>query len=146
MFGLIPGLKNAEYMRYGVMHRNSYIDSPNRITPYYNLKDKKTLFFAGQLTGVEGYVESASSGLVAGINLANMLNNRTLVDFGRSTAIGALSHYIAEYNGSDFQPMNVNFGIMDSLDKPIRNKRERYGIIAERALGIIEDIVARGVL
>ena len=99
VFGMIPGLANAEYVRYGVMHRNSFLQSPKHLTPFYSLREREDLFFAGQLTGVEGYVESASSGLAAGINLARLVNNRPQIDFTRRTAIGALAHYVSEYNG-----------------------------------------------
>lgn len=142
VFGLIPGLENAEFVRYGVMHRNSYIDSPGKLTPQYSLKNKPELFFAGQITGVEGYIESASSGFVAGVNMAKLLSGESPVDFKRSTAIGALAHYVSEYNGSDFQPMNVTFGIMEQLKDAPKNKRERCKAVAEAALSEINSLLS----
>lgn len=144
VFGMIPGLENAEFVRYGVMHRNSYLDSPGKLTCCYELKAAPGVFFAGQITGVEGYVESASSGFVAGVNMARRLLDQEQMDFGPETAIGSLGHYVSEYNGSDFQPMNVTFGIMSPLPVRIRNKRERYSAIAERGLKRIDDIVSKG--
>ena len=144
VFGLIPGLENAEFVRYGVMHRNSYMDSPGKLTPCFELRTRPGLFFAGQLTGVEGYVESASSGFVAGLNMANRVRSMPIVDFGAETAIGALGHYVSEYNGSDFQPMNVTFGIMEPLKESIRNKRARYAEISKRALAHIEELKQTG--
>ena len=141
VFGLIPGLENAEFIRYGVMHRNSYMDSPGKLTPWFELKAREGLFFAGQLTGVEGYVESAASGLNAGINLARRVKNEEPVDFGCFTAIGALGHYVSEYNGSDFQPMNITFGIIAPAEKRIRGKRERYAYLAQRALSDLESYI-----
>ena len=144
VFGLIPGLGHAEYVRYGVMHRNSFMDSPGKLTPWYELREVSGLFFAGQLTGVEGYVESASSGFTAGVSLARRLLGQEPVDFTDETAIGALGHYVSDYNGSDFQPMNVTFGIMAPLKERIRNKRERYERIANRALEHIDDLISSG--
>lgn len=144
VFGMIPGLEKAEFVRYGVMHRNSYLDSPGKLTCCYEMKAAPGVFFAGQITGVEGYVESASSGFVAGVNMARRLLNQEQMDFGPETAIGSLGHYVSEYNGSDFQPMNVTFGIMSPLPVRIRNKRERYSAIAERGLKRIDDIVSKG--
>ena len=142
VFGLIPGLENAEYARYGVMHRNTFINSPGRLDWRYSVKDAPGLYFAGQMTGVEGYVESAGSGLVAGINLAHELRGKPPVDFGRQTALGAMAHYVSEYCGSDFQPMNINFGIMDGIENAPRKKEERYTLIAERALSQIDGIIS----
>jgi len=140
VFRLIPGLENAEFVRYGVMHRNTFLHSPGFLNWDYQVKDRPGLFFAGQITGVEGYVESASSGLIAGINMAKFLQGKESIDFTRQTAIGALGHYVAEYCGSDFQPMNVTFGIMDGLENPPRNKQERYLAMAERALASVEEM------
>jgi len=142
VFGMIPGLENAEYARYGVMHRNSFINSPGRLDWRYSAIEKPGLYFAGQLTGVEGYVESAGSGLVAGINLAHELLGKEPVDFTTMTALGAMAHYVSGYPGADFQPMNINFGIIDGIEKPPRKKEQRYTMIAERALGIIDGIIA----
>ena len=146
VFGMIPGLENAEFVRYGVMHRNSYMDSPGKLTPWYELKSRPCLFFAGQLTGVEGYVESASSGFTAGLNMAKRITGDDPVDLGTTTAIGSLGHYVSEYNGSDFQPMNVTYGIMDGLDRRIRNKKERYEAISQRALAHIDELISKGVI
>jgi methylenetetrahydrofolate--tRNA-(uracil-5-)-methyltransferase len=137
VFGLIPGLENAEFIRYGVMHRNSYMDSPGKLTRCFELKERPGTFFAGQLTGVEGYVESAASGFTAGVSAAARLLGREPEPFGEDTAIGALGHYVSCYNGSDFQPMNVTFGIMEPLQKPPRGKRQRGAAMAERALSSI---------
>ncbi len=142
VFGLIPGLENAEYARYGVMHRNTFINSPGRLDWRYNVKSTPGLYFAGQMTGVEGYVESAGSGLVAGINLAHELLGKPAVDFGKQTALGAMAHYVSDYCGSDFQPMNINFGIMDGIENAPRKKEERYTLIAERALSVIDGIIS----
>ena len=142
VFGLIPGLENAEYARYGVMHRNTFINSPGRLDHRYSVKAAPGLYFAGQITGVEGYVESAGSGLVAGINLAHELLGKEPVDFTRQTALGAMAHYVSDYCGSDFQPMNINFGIMDGIEKAHRKKEERYTLISQRALDVIDGIIA----
>lgn len=135
IFRMIPGLENAEFVRYGVMHRNSYMDSPNLLTQTFQSKKQDNLFFAGQMTGVEGYVESAASGLVAGINAAKKFQDLAPVIFPETTAIGALPYYVTHANSKNFQPMNVNFGIIKALEgERIRDKKERYTAIAERAL------------
>lgn len=143
VFSMIPGLENADFMRYGVMHRNTYIHSPGVLTNTYETVKRKGLFFAGQMTGVEGYVESASSGIVAGINAARFLEGKAPLAFPTTTATGALSNYISTFQGKDFQPMNINFGIIDSLDERVKNKRERYEKISERALSVLKEIIAR---
>ena len=136
---MIPGLENAEFVRYGVMHRNSYMDSPNLLEQTFRSKKQPNLFFAGQMTGVEGYVESAASGLVAGINAARLFNGEEALVFPETTAIGSLPHYVTHADSKHFQPMNVNFGIIKELDGPrIRDKKERYEKIAERALADLE--------
>ena len=140
VFGMIPGLENAEYARYGVMHRNTFLESPKLLHTDYQVRERPGLFFAGQITGVEGYVESASSGLLAGIEMARWLDGKPPVDFPATTAIGALAHYVSGYRGSDFQPMNVTFGIMTPLPEPPKNKRERYLKMAERALEIVKEL------
>ncbi len=140
VFGMIPGLENAEYMRYGVMHRNSFLKSPKHLTSYYSLRSRPELFFAGQLTGVEGYVESASSGFIAGINMARYLKDEAPIDFTRKTAMGSLAHYVSEYNGGSFQPMNANFGIMESLQDAPREKLKRFLALSDRSLGIIGEL------
>ena len=139
VFGMIPGLENAEFARYGVMHRNTFLHSPGLLDSTYQMISRPGTYFAGQMTGVEGYVESAASGLMAGLALAARLNGREPVDFGTSTAIGALAHYISMPN-SDFQPMNITFGLIDPLDQRVRNKAQRYEMISERAIGIVRDL------
>lgn len=139
VFRMIPGLENAEFVRYGVMHRNSYMDSPNLLTQTFQSKKQQNIFFAGQMTGVEGYVESAASGLVASINAVRLFNRAEAVIFPETTAIGSLPHYITHADSKHFQPMNINFGIIKELDGPrIRDKKERYEKIAKRALQAIE--------
>ncbi len=134
VFGMIPGLAHAEYARYGVMHRNTFLESPKLLRFDFSLRDDPLLFFAGQMTGVEGYVESAASGLLAAIELIEKTEGREPIDFTSETAIGALGHYVAEYNGGDFQPMNITFGIMDPLSERVRSKQERGQRLSERAL------------
>lgn len=141
VFGMIPGLENADFVRYGVMHRNTFLNSPELLDVHYRLKKDNRIFFAGQMTGVEGYVESASSGLVCGLCAANVLNNKEPVDFTTKTAIGALSNYVAKGSNTDFQPMNINFGIIDSLEERIRDKKERYERISARALEVLSEKV-----
>ena len=141
VFSLIPSLENAEFLRYGVMHRNTYINSPKLLSFDYSMKERPDVFFAGQMTGVEGYVESAASGLTAGINAAMRMLGREPVDFPDTTAIGALAHYISSAAVTDFQPMNVNFGIMAPLGQRVKGgKAARNAALSERALGIIEEI------
>ena len=137
VFSMIPGLENAEFLRYGVMHRNTFLHSPGFLDHHYQMISRPGTYFAGQMTGVEGYVESASSGLVAGISLARQIKGLEPVDFTRLTAIGALAHHVAQATG-DFQPMNANFGLIEPYEKRIRNKQERYGAIAARSLDFIE--------
>ncbi len=141
VFSMIPGLENAEFVRYGVMHRNTYIHSPKTLTKNYESIKRPGLYFAGQMTGVEGYVESASSGIVAGIAASRKILGKDEIIFPETTATGALSHYISEFNGSDFQPMNINFGIIESYPERIKNKRERYTKISERALKTLNKII-----
>lgn len=141
VFSLIPGLENAEFLRYGVMHRNTFLNSPGKLNPVsYEVKSVENLYFAGQITGVEGYVESIASGFAAGMNSARKLLGLEQIDFTTATAMGALSHYVSEYCGSNFQPQNINFGLIDSLDYRVRNKQERYNKISERALEVISNI------
>ena len=134
VFGLIPALKNAQYARYGVMHRNTFINSPKLLTNTYALKSNSNIFFAGQMTGVEGYIESASSGLVAGINIAQRFNNKEDIVFPKTTAIGSLAGYVSNETVKNFQPMNVNFGLMEPLKEKIRDKKIKNQTIANRAL------------
>ena len=133
VFSMIPGLENADFVKYGVMHRNTYINSPILLDNTYNLKSNSNIFFAGQITGVEGYVESISSGLVAGINAAQKLSNKKQITFDEKTMIGALAKYISTPNDK-FQPMNANFGIVPELDEKIKDKKLKYGKLADRAL------------
>jgi len=140
VFGLIPGLEHAEYARYGVMHRNTFLNAPKLLDLNYQMRAVPGLYFAGQMTGVEGYVESASSGFVAAVSLARQLHGEAAIDFTAKTAIGSLGHYVSGYMGDDFQPMNVTFGIMESLPERIRKKANRYAKVAERALEIINEI------
>lgn len=134
VFRLIPGLENADFIRYGVMHRNTFLNSPKLLDDTYCFKKLANLYFAGQMTGVEGYVESASSGMVAGINAARKIKGLEPVRFSNKTAIGSLSKYICNQSVKNFQPMNVNFGIMDDLEKRIRDKRQKNAALANRAL------------
>lgn len=142
VFGMIPGLENAEFIRYGVMHRNTFINSPGKLNEWFEAKAQLGLYFAGQMTGIEGYIESAGSGMLTGIDLAQRLLGKERVDFTAKTALGAMGRYVANYNGGDFQPMNINFGIIEGLTNPPRNKQERYTLIANRSLTIIDEIAA----
>lgn len=140
VFSLIPGLENAEFFRYGVMHRNTYLNSPGFLTPVYSVKKEGRIYFAGQMTGVEGYVESASSGFVAGVNAAMSALEKPPVIFPKETEIGALAHYVSEGGvSSSFQPMNANFGIIAPFDKKVKGgKKCRNEAYASRSLDIIK--------
>ncbi|MDE6931516.1 MAG: methylenetetrahydrofolate--tRNA-(uracil(54)-C(5))-methyltransferase (FADH(2)-oxidizing) TrmFO [Oscillospiraceae bacterium] len=140
VFSMIPALKNAEYVRYGVMHRNTYLDSPRLLDRYYRLKSQPRITFAGQMTGVEGYVESAGSGFLAAVELARRLEGKAPVDFPRETALGALSLYISDETVKDFQPMNINFGIISPLGYKVKGKRNKNQEISQRSLEIIEKL------
>lgn len=140
VFSLIPGLENAEFIKYGVMHRNTYINSSKLLNDTYRLKNNPNLFFAGQISGVEGYVESISSGLVAGINAVQALNNAEKIIFPNTTVIGALAKYISTEN-KNFQPMNANFGILPELEEKIKDKKLRYSKMAQRSLKAIEECI-----
>ena len=133
VFSMIPGLENADFVKYGVMHRNTYINSPVLLDNTYNLKSNSNIFFAGQITGVEGYVESISSGLVAGINAVQKMDSKEAITFDEKTMIGALAKYISTPN-EKFQPMNANFGIVPELEEKIKDKKLKYGKLADRAL------------
>jgi methylenetetrahydrofolate--tRNA-(uracil-5-)-methyltransferase len=137
VFRMIPGLENAEFIRYGVMHRNSFMDSPNLLLPTYQTKKRPDLFFAGQMTGVEGYVESAASGMLAGINAARLYRGEAPLTLPETTMIGAMAHYITHADSKHFQPMNANFGLIAPLEKRIRDKKLRYQQFAERSLAEI---------
>ncbi|ASE59559.1 FADH(2)-oxidizing methylenetetrahydrofolate--tRNA-(uracil(54)-C(5))-methyltransferase TrmFO [Staphylococcus saprophyticus] len=137
---LIPGLENVEIVRYGVMHRNTFINSPDVLTETYELKGREELYFAGQMTGVEGYVESAASGLVAGINVAHKMLNKGEVIFPRETMIGSMAYYISHAkNEKNFQPMNANFGLLPTLEKKVKDKKLRYEKLADRALTYLDN-------
>ena len=139
VFSLIPGLKNAEFIKYGVMHRNTFINSTDILDNTYNLKEKSNIFFAGQITGVEGYVESIASGLVAGINAANLINNKNKMIFPKETMIGSLTDYISTPK-NNFQPMNANFGIMPALaGNKIKDKKVKYKAYSDRSLQILKE-------
>lgn len=140
VFQMIPGLENAEFLRYGVMHRNSFMNSPELLRPTYQSKKRDDLFFAGQMTGVEGYVESAGSGLAAGINAARLAKGEELIEFPRETAIGSMAYYITHAEGKHFQPMNANFGLFPSLPERVRDKKLRYETLAERALSALAEM------
>jgi len=138
VFRMIPGLENADIVRYGVMHRNSFMNSPELLQQTYQSRLRDDLFFAGQMTGVEGYVESAASGLVAGINAARMAKEEELITFPQETAIGSMAYYITHASGKHFQPMNANFGLFPELPERIKDKKSRYEAIANRALESLE--------
>lgn len=142
VFGMIPGLEKAEFVRYGVMHRNSFLNSPRLLLPTMQMKSEPELLFAGQMTGVEGYVESAASGLVAGINAACLARGEEPLVFPEETAHGALCHYITATDEDGFQPMNVSFGLMPPLAQRIRRKREKKQMMAARALEALDKFMA----
>lgn len=139
VFSLIPGLQNADFVRYGVMHRNSFINSPKLLNKNLSLKQNEKVFFAGQLSGVEGYMESAASGIIAGLNAVAFLQNTQPVILPDFTMIGALLNYITDETVTDFQPMGANFGIIPSLENHIRDKRERYSALSERSLNYFKN-------
>ncbi|MPN19980.1 Methylenetetrahydrofolate--tRNA-(uracil-5-)-methyltransferase TrmFO [bioreactor metagenome] len=139
---MIPGLENADFVRYGVMHRNSFMNSPELLKPTYQSAKREDLFFAGQMTGVEGYVESAASGLLAGINAARLAKEEELVVFPQETAIGSMAYYITHAEGKHFQPMNANYGLFPELPERIRDKKSRYEALANRALAANEKVIA----
>ena len=140
VFSLIPALKRAEYLRYGVMHRNTFINSPLVLNETYSLKEHEKIYFAGQITGVEGYVESAASGLMAAIYLERKLKGKTASIMSDKTVLGSLARYITTEN-KDFQPMNANFGILPPLDRVVRDKAERKRLMAERSLNEVDNFI-----
>lgn len=142
VFSMFPALKNAEFVRYGVMHRNTFIDSPRLLNGDFSMKNDPLLFFGGQITGVEGYMESAASGLMAGINLARRLHGEDTLVLPDDTMIGALSRYISDGTVKSFQPMGANFGILPPLSEKIRDKQLRYGALADRAIKSLEKAAA----
>ncbi len=143
VFRLIPGLENAEFLRYGYIHRNTYINSPIVLKPTYQFKGREDLFFAGQLTGVEGYIESAASGLVSGINAARLIRGELPLEFPPETAIGALARYIATANPKSFAPMNINFGLMPAFNRKIKPKELRHQMMVARALEVLKEFISR---
>lgn len=134
VFGMIPGLEKAEFVRYGVMHRNTFLRSPGLLAADFSLVKSPLVFFAGQITGVEGYMESAASGILAGLNVLRRLREQDTLVLPETTMIGALSRYVSGYEGRDFQPMGANFGVLPPLPEKIRDKRQRYMALAQRAL------------
>ena len=140
VFSMIPALHDAEYVRYGVMHRNTYLDSPRLLDRYYRVCGNERISFAGQITGVEGYVESTASGFVAGVELARRLLGQPPVDFPRETALGALACYVSNESVVDFQPMNINFGIMPSLGYKVKGKRNKNAELSRRSLESLEPL------
>ncbi len=141
VFSLIPALRNAEFVRYGVMHRNTFINSPKLLNADFSLRDNPMVFFAGQITGVEGYMESGASGLIAGINSVRFLQGKPLVSFPKETMMGALSRYISDSCVSNFQPMGANIGILPSLEEEIRDKRLKAEKMAERSFSILKQFI-----
>ena len=145
VFSMIPALRNAEFVRYGVMHRNTFLQSPKLLDRYYADRRNPNVAFAGQMTGVEGYVESTASGFLAAVAMAARLQGRELPDFPKTTAIGALGFYISDTTVENFQPMNINFSIISPLEKRIRKKAEKNLAIANRSLAVIDEMVAAGI-
>ena len=143
VFSMIPALRDAEFVRYGVMHRNTYLNSPRLLDRYYRLRTEPRISFAGQMTGVEGYVESAASGLLVGIETAARVLGLPSVDFPQETAIGALALYISGGSVGDFQPMNINFGLISPLDRRVKGKRNKNTEISKRSLAIIEEMLSK---
>ncbi len=134
VFSMIPGLENAEFVRYGVMHRNSFLNSPKLLNSDFSLRSKKNIFFAGQITGVEGYMESAGSGILAGINAVRLAENKPPFVPEQDTMLGALCEYISDESVTNFQPMGANFGVLPPIEPKIRDKKERYKALADRAI------------
>lgn len=141
VFSMIPGLEHAEFVRYGVMHRNTFIDSPRLLSAEFRLNKAPNVFFAGQITGVEGYMESAASGILAGRNAVRLAHGKKLTVLPETTMIGALAAYISDKSIKDFQPMGANFGILPPIEPKIRDKKERYAALAERALAELEKVI-----
>mgnify|MGYP002517956863 FL=1 len=143
VFSMIPALRNADFARYGVMHRNTFIDSPRLLSGDFSFRERANLFFAGQITGVEGYMESAASGIMAGINMKLRLEKKETVVLPDTTMIGALSRYISDPQVKNFQPMGANFGVLPPIEPKIRDKKERYTALSQRALNALEPIIER---
>ena len=146
VFTMIPALRDAQFLRYGVMHRNTYLDSPRLLDRYYRLKSDPRIVFAGQMTGVEGYVESCASGFLAGVELDRRLNGQAPIDFPAETAIGALGLYVSNGSVGDFQPMNINFGIIPPLDHRVKGKRNKNAELSRRSLDILSQTIEQEVL
>ncbi len=142
VFSMIPGLKNAEFVRYGVMHRNTFINSPKLLDCYFCMKKRRNIFFAGQITGVEGYIESAASGIIAGMNMSRKLIGRKMLELPQETMTGALCRYISDESIADFQPMGANMGILPPLENRIKNKSQRYLLIAERGIAALKSALS----
>jgi len=142
---MIPALKNAEFVRYGVMHQNTFLQSPKLLDRFYADRRNPLVAFAGQMTGVEGYVESAASGFLAAVAMAAKVQGKTPVEFPQETAVGALGLYISDERLENFQPMNVNFSIIKPLEQRIRKKAEKNLALANRSLGIIDELMAQGI-
>ncbi len=140
VFTMIPALKEAKFLRYGVMHRNTYLDSPRLLDRYYRLKKEPRIVFAGQMTGVEGYVESCASGFLAGVELARRLLGLPALDFPQETAVGALGLYVSNTSVGSFQPMNINFGIIPPLDHRVKGKRNKNAELSARSLALIDEM------
>lgn len=141
VFSMIPGLNNADFVRYGVMHRNSFLDSPRLLNKDFSLRSNENIYFAGQITGVEGYMESASSGLLAGLNAVRKANGEPPLLLGENTMFGALTDYISDPSVKNFQPMGANFGILPPIEPKIRDKKERYAALSKRALDELEKVI-----
>lgn len=141
VFSMIPGLENAQFVRYGVMHRNSFLNSPKLLNADFSFRKKDNLFFAGQITGVEGYMESASSGIIAGINAVRKAEGKTPFILPDITMIGALCDYISDESVKNFQPMGANFGVLPAIEPKIRDKKERYAALSNRSLAYIDEVV-----
>ena len=142
VFSMIPGLENAEFVRYGVMHRNSFLDSPRLLSKTFQLRKQPNVFFAGQITGVEGYMESAASGIIAGKNAVRAAYGKSPLELPPVTMTGALCSYISDETVKDFQPMGANFGILPPIEPKIKDKKQRYAALAERALSALERIIS----
>lgn len=141
VFSMIPGLENAEFVRYGVMHRNSFLDSPRLLNSNFSLRENKNIFFAGQITGVEGYMESAASGIIAGINAVRYAQGKSEFVPDTDTMIGALCDYISDESVKNFQPMGANFGVLPPIEPKIRDKKERYKALADRAVSSLKNTI-----
>ena len=142
VFSLIPGLENAEFVRYGVMHRNSFINSPKLLNADFSMRSRPEIFFGGQITGVEGYMESAASGIIAGINAVRKMNGQSPLILPRETMIGGLSAYISDKTVTNFQPMGANMGVLPDIGVRIKDKQARYQAVADRALEAFDNYIS----